>query len=245
LSRGKTPDFFRNTPFFNGGNTLARKDDYIPISDLDLRAWMSNFLDVLGANLDTFGLTPEAIVPLEADGTEYGLAVGEHLTKQDEAHAATAKKNTVRATLERDVRPLVKWINQHPNMTNELRGALGLNQYKDGRTRRGIGDEAPGLFLETTSGMVIVHFGTSPANEQRNGKPEWARGCNIYRRKSSEDAFQLVVCAASSPYVDEISDEAAVLTYVAAYVGKRSNRIGPGSHEITVAAGGVLLKKAA
>lgn len=224
---------------------MARRDDYIPVTDLDLRAWMSNFVNVLGVNLDTFGLAPEIITPLQDDGVEFGLAVTNHVVKQAEAQGATAKKNTLRAALEGDVRPLAKWINQHPNMTNALRVELGLNQYKEGRSHRGIGDEAPGLFLETTPGMVIVHFGTSPGNEQRNGKPEWARGCNIYRRKSGESLYQLIVCAPTSPYTDQVREPAIEITYVAAYVGKRSNRIGPESHEVAVAAGGAMMRKAA
>jgi hypothetical protein len=68
-------------------------------------------------------------------------------------------------------------INRHPAMTNALRAQLRLTVPKP-RQRRGVGPEIPGVRLEVDAGRVVVHFGTNPDDERRNGKPDWAIGAN-------------------------------------------------------------------
>jgi len=56
----------------------------------------------------------------------------------------------------------------------------------------GVATEVPVMDLELRPGQVIIHFGTMPGNEQRNGKPSWALGCNIYRKMGTETAYSLI-----------------------------------------------------
>ncbi|MCL6629647.1 MAG: hypothetical protein K6U00_08625, partial [Armatimonadetes bacterium] len=94
------------------------------------------------------------------------------------------------------------------------------------------------LFLETKPGQVIVHFGTDASNELHNGKPSWARGCNIYRKKAGESGFTMIAFDTASPYVDTITGSAVDVTYKVAYRGTKETDIGPMSPEQTIAAGG-------
>lgn len=57
------------------------------------------------------------------------------------------------------------------------------------------------MALETRPGQVILHFGTTPGNERTNGKPLWARGANIYRKKAVSPAFSLLAFDSASPYI--------------------------------------------
>ena len=85
---------------------------------------------------------------------------------------------------------------------------------------------------------MIVHFGTDANNEQHNGKPAWARGCNIYRKKPEEADFTLIAFDTASPYVDGVSGTAVDCTYKVCYRATRENDLGPMSPEQTIAAGG-------
>ena len=89
----------------------------------------------------------------------------------------------------------------------------------------------------TKPGQVIVHFGTNPDNELRNGKPAWAIGVNIYRKLAGETTFTLIAMDTSSPYTDHLPP-GTVVTYKLAYRGIRETDICPMAPEETVTVGG-------
>lgn len=146
-------------------------------------------------------------------------------------------KKTQRDAHEALIRPMVRRIQNHPRMTNQLRGSLGITIPSSPQIPTGAGNDVPSLFLETKPGQVIVHFGTDASNEQHNGKPGWARGCFIYRKKSSESDFSMIAYDTVSPYVDTVSGSAVDATYWVAHRGTQENDIGPMSAEQTIAAG--------
>jgi hypothetical protein len=224
---------------------MGSKEDYIPGNDREMIDWAKAFATQLSALAAEFGVPPETVAAIQACGTEFDAAVQKHFGKQIEARSARAGKDSVRRSLERLVRPVAGFVNQHPNMTNPIRAQLGLNQYKDGRSRRGVGAEIPLVSLETVPGAVIVHCGSTPSNEMLNGKPRWAMGCNIYRKKAGEDEWRLIACTPTSPYMDEIDEESVQVSYVVRHVAKRNGEMGGGSLTSSIAAGGYGLRKAA
>lgn len=217
---------------------MASSRDYIPSNDAELGDWLTNFTTAIAPHIAALGLQAADITPLTDAHAEFEGAVSEHIASQARAKGAVENKNRKRADLESIVRPLVRRINNHPTMTNEIRGVLGLNIPNGGRTRSMAGSDAPGMFLEARPGQVIVHFGTDPSNEMRNGKPSWARGCVIYRKRADETEFRMIAFDLASPYVDTVSGPAADLTYKVAYRATRENDLGPYSPEQTIAAGG-------
>jgi len=224
---------------------MSSKNDNIPTNDLQMSKWLGRFRDRLNDHLGDLGLAPADVAFIAARQAEFADAVQQHLTKRDEARAATAAKHTLRREIERELRPFIQHINTHPGMSNSIRAALHLNQRSENRYHRSVGDDVPGLRLEPVNGAVIVHFGTCPLNEWLNKRPDWARACNIYRRKSGESEYQLIECATSSPYVDEINEEAVTVSYIARYVGARHTDRGHPSVAISVAAGRAEMPEAA
>ena len=93
------------------------------------------------------------------------------------------------------------------------------------------------MVLEMLPGQVVVHFGTTPGNELTNGKPGWALGCNIYRKRAAEADFTLIAFDTASPYVDAIGAAAGAVAYRAAYRGVRATDIGAVCPAQSVAAG--------
>jgi len=178
------------------------------------------------------------VTPTSTAQTTYSTAFTDQVAKIAAADAAVATKKTRRTAYEPLLRALVRRIQAHPGMTDGLRAQLGVTVPTRTRTRRDVGTEISGMALELRPGQVIVHFGTEPNNEQQNGKPVWAAGCNIYRRKQGETTFELIAFDTASPYVDHLTGSAINVTYKVAYRGIRATDEGGSSPEQTVAAGG-------
>lgn len=214
--------------------------NYLPNNDQQVDVWVTNFLAVLESHLAEVGLGEGDLETLDTVHGLFNAALLNHLIKQNEAISATALKSTRRKEMEDILRPLARRINHHPGMTDSLRGALGLKVPVGIRSVISPGTEIPGLVLEAMPGKIVVHFGTDPSNEQINGKPTWARGCNVYRKTAAEDAFHFAAFEMASPYIDNISGPASDYTYVVQYRGNRSNIIGGESSPMSIASSGRL-----
>lgn len=214
--------------------------DYIPWNDAELKAWLGNFsarIDIVKA---TFGLTDADIAPLIEERSAFEEAFMEHVRMRNAAQAATANKRNCREAVVQTIRRLSRQVDNHTAMTNGIRASLGLNLKSDTYSKSSVGDEVPGMYLTYAPGQVIVHFGDSPANELTNGKPSWARGCNIYRKADEEEKFQLVAFEISSPYLDEITGPPTSYTYVVRYRGQKAKDLGAGSPPSRIVAGGLM-----
>lgn len=214
--------------------------NYYPANDEQLDSWMANFLTVLNAHLAQVGLVLTDIEDLQAADATFGTSLGVHVAKQADAQSATATKNANRAAMLDLLRPLVQRINHHPGMDDGLRAALGLKVPTGMRTISAAGEEVPDIYLESKPGRIIVHFGTDPSNEQYNGKPSWARGCNIYRKKTGEADYQFIVFETASPFIDTITGPASDYTYVVQYRGTKSTVVGGPSSPMSIASSGEL-----
>lgn len=212
--------------------------DYLPANDAELGTWLANFVTVLNANLGTVGLAPTDAVPLITAQNLFNAALTDQIAKQEAAQAAVVVKKTRRGALEGVLRPLVRRIQNHPGMTDALRTQMGVTVPDRGGSRRGVGEEIPLLHLETRPGQVIVHFGPNPGNERQNGKPAWALGGNVYRKKAGEADFSLIAFDTASPYVDSVADGPVAVTYRVAYRGRRDGDEGAPSAEQSVTAVG-------
>ncbi|MCS7311200.1 MAG: hypothetical protein NZ741_13370, partial [Armatimonadetes bacterium] len=176
--------------------------DYIPLNQKAIVAWMNNFLTVLNANLGTFGLVAADLTPLTNARNDFQTKLSAFQSAETAYRSASEAKKTSRTNAEALFRQMAQRINRHPNMTNALRQQLGLNVPRP-RGRRGVGPEIPGVRLEVDAGRVIIHFGTNPDDETRNGKPEWALGANIYVKAEDELDYRLLAFDTASPYVWE------------------------------------------
>jgi hypothetical protein len=215
--------------------------DYVPKKDSDFKAWLSKLVTALDAHKAEFGLLDADLAPLVSAESDFEAAIADHALKQRDARAATARKDSMREAAEEALRPLIRMVNNHKAMTNTLRVGMGLRARSGVHSTPGlVGDEIPSIFLETQPGAVIVHFGTHPTNEYMNGKPSWARGCNIYRKKAGEDGFPLLNFETASPYIDEITGPPAAYTYCVQYRGTRASDVGASCIPETIAAGGLL-----
>lgn len=221
-------------------------NQYFPTNDLALRAWLLNFVTQLSSNLATFGLVAADVAPLDAKINEFNGNLDTYIAEQKIMASASGAKKQSRVESIELLRPMVNRIQNHPAMTDALRGLLGLPLRSTAvRTAGTMPPDVPGIFLETEPGRVYVHFGTEPQSENINGKPAGVKGCNIYRKKAGDAAFQLVAFQAASPYVDTIVGSGADYTYMVTYRGNKASDLGQPSAPSTIAARGEVLAEAA
>ena len=167
---------------------------YIPPNDAEFLAWMNNFISVLNANLATFGLVAADLTPLTNARNDFQTKLGNFQTAETAYRAASEAKKTARLAAEPLFRQMAQRVNRHPAMTNALRAQLRLTVPKP-RQRRGVGPEIPGVRLEVDAGRVVIHFGTNPDDERRNGKPagRLARTSTSRRRtRRTIDCWRLI-----------------------------------------------------
>jgi hypothetical protein len=194
---------------------------------------MNNFITVLNANLATFGLVAADLTPLTNARNDFQTKLGNFQTAEAAFRAASEAKKTSRNTAEPLFRQMAQRINRHPAMTNERRAQLRLTVPKP-RQRRGVGPEIPGVRLEVDAGRVVIHFGTNPDDERRNGKPDWAIGANIYIKAEDEADYRLLAFDTASPYVWEYRGAPKRFSFRVAYRGTRERDEGTLSPEETV-----------
>jgi hypothetical protein len=213
--------------------------DYIPSGDPAFTAWLYNLVQGVNTYLTELGLTAPDVLPVQTVYGALNTSVTDYGTKKLALTGASNDKKNKRAEALEIVRPFVQRIQHAPGMTDLMRGELGL-PVRAAPTAHSVEPDVPKIFLETILGQVIVHFGTEPGNERINGRPAWAQGCNIYRRKAGETEFAMLAFQKKSPYTDQITGDGTDYTYAVRYRGTNATDLGAQSGEETIAARGMI-----
>lgn len=213
--------------------------DYVPPNDNEFKLWLANFVSILTVNASVVGLVPADLTPITAESDEFASALEGYQQQLSLTASASSNKKTRRTTAEGTLRPLVRRINNHPGMTDQLRSLLGLKPMGMAMDAIPIEELIPGIQLESAVGMVTVHWGPNPMNERMNGKPEGVKGANVYRKKAGEADYRILGYASASPYYDEISGDAADYVYYVRYRGTKASWLSKPSAMTKIAARGV------
>lgn len=198
-----------------------------------------NFNTVLNANLTGLGLVAGDITTLSSTTGAFSATIPLAVAAEASYHQAIENKKIKRVALVAAIRAMVKRVNGHPGMTDAIRAQLGITVPDRVLSRHGVGPEVPVVELELKPGQVVIHFGTTPGNELTNGKPAWALGCNIYRKKATDADWVLIAFDTASLYIDTITGAAGNFQYRAAYRGTRATDEGASSATSTIATGAV------
>lgn len=101
--------------------------DYIPDSDAEFNTWLQNFTHYASGRLAELGLVAADLAPLTAAQSDWDTAYSDSVATQAAAQGASQTKNTVRATAEAVVRPLVKRIQSQPVVSDAHRAGLAIS----------------------------------------------------------------------------------------------------------------------
>lgn len=205
----------------------------------ELKVWMTNFLTVLEAHIEEFGMVAADLNIAKNFNTAFGATVTDYENKKTALAVSSSLRKDQRDGLVDLVRPIIDQINHHPAMTNDLRVQLGLkprNLASEPITP--IDQLTPLVVLESTLGKVTVHWGPNPGNERMNGRPPGVKGAVIYRRQAGIGDYQMVGFSNSSPFFDYVIGSAMDYTYIVRYRGSKDSELSDQSEPATVAARG-------
>jgi hypothetical protein len=144
---------------------------YFPSKDADVIPWTKNFVMVLSANAERWGIAPALVTALGALGAAYEEAYTRRMLP-DAGKVATEQKNLALAALKKGVQDMVNGhINHNAAVSSDDRVALGLAVYSTGRSEIPAPDTT--VVLRVVPGLVrqlVVHF-TDSATPDKRGKP--------------------------------------------------------------------------
>jgi hypothetical protein len=143
---------------------------YFPSKDADVLPWTRNFVSVLAANAERWGIAAGLVTALGGLGMAFAEAYNRHI-QPDSGKVSTEQKNMALKALKKGVQDMVNGhINHNPAVTPDDRIALGLYIYAE---RSPVGNPATTVVLRIAAGLVrqlVVYFTDSGSPEKR-GKP--------------------------------------------------------------------------
>src|SRR5436190_2164800 len=95
--------------------------DFIPPSDADFDAWLTNFVDYVVANAVALGATPAQVSSLQAVKADWDTKYPASTTAQAAAAAAVQAKSDSRSATEDLVRPFVGMLQSNSGVTDAQR----------------------------------------------------------------------------------------------------------------------------
>ena len=211
--------------------------DYIPNSDLDLKVWADNFVNVAAGSPAHFGLTAGDVNALAAAAAALGASISDRFAKDTLLRAAVGKQKLSRKAVVALARSFNRRVQITSTVSDSDRLHLQLRVPKSHRSRPTVGTQIPTVEINIVGNVAIIHFGTNAMNEQRNSLVKWAIGCNIYRKLQSDSEFRLVNFDTSSPYEDTAFWPPQEVQYVVAYRGRRAHEVGVMSMPVSLVSG--------
>jgi len=217
--------------------------DYIPHPDAAFNTWFAGYQQYVAANFAALGLTPGEALDVQTVKINWSLGYSNHLATQAAAQAATEVKEEKREDAEVVIRKTTNKIQARPETTDAQREFLGItvpDRIPTPLDPEKILLHAPPLHkVIAQRGLVEIHAGPDPANENSNALPDICRAIEIVRAQGGvpADASGWVHVAeiSHSPYVDVLGNSAPVtVSYRFRYVD-RMGRPGGWSDPVTVA----------
>ena len=124
--------------------------NYIPRADSEFNTWQTNFLNYVGANLASLGLTAADLTPLTTAQTSWGNDYTAHVTAQTAAASALQTKETSRDSFETSLRSLVRRLQGLPSLTDAQRAAMNITLRETTRTANAVPDTRPVATVDTS-----------------------------------------------------------------------------------------------
>lgn len=100
--------------------------DWIASRDAAFQSQADVLVDTIAIHAEVWGLSADDLTPLEQSKQEFDGAMAEQAEQAAHYHRAVAAKQAKRDDLERALRQMVRRINNHPGMTDELRQQMKL-----------------------------------------------------------------------------------------------------------------------
>ncbi len=202
---------------------------YIPRPDADFSAWANHYGGAVGAFYAAQGLDPASLAPLTAALVTWNAAARAHVQARAAAEAARHAKDAARAALEREVRPVTRFVQSWPATTNADRARIGI-ALRPGPADRAASSD-PARPAPTSRPLILVEpagRGThalrlvDEATPTRRARPRGVERAELFvaltpprgPAPADPDAYR---------YLRSLSDGAAVLTFEPPQAGMQAH----------------------
>ena len=205
--------------------------DYIPVNASKKMDWIRNFNTWVAAHGTAHGISTAEAAELDTRTDTATTAFMENVAARGAARAATAQKNDRINEVVTLIRNLGQRIQNARNTTDQDRGEAGLT-IRDTHTRSSDYEAIliitpPSVHLDFSSRQqVTIHWGHSPQNERRNGRPHGVVGCEIQYHEGGlpdhADDWRPLNTSSESPFVHIIQESTATTyAYRVRYLGRK------------------------
>lgn len=185
--------------------------DYIPGSDNDFLAWVTNFAAYASDNLAELGIDIPDLAPVTSGRMDFETKLASNLAAQQGAQSARQAKDDSRDTLESAVRLLVRQLQASPDVDDAERAALGITVHDTIKTTSAIGiDTRPIGMVDTSQRLRHEIRFADEATPTSRAKPDGVTGCEIWVKVAAQNEppadpgeLSFVSMDTASPYVVE------------------------------------------
>ena len=201
--------------------------------DGDLLSWAQNFAKTIKANTQLLKLDSKKVDAIQSLVTNFKNNL-EKTKDPERTRMDFIRKNESRMELRKNLRSFISvYLDYHPDMTPELRAAMGLNQRDPMRSRAQRPDTRPKI--EVNPGIRRITLRYRDEKSGKRAKPKGVRGINYHwavldEIPESPESLTMVNSKSSGPLVLEFDEkERGQKLYVSARWENSLGETGPWS----------------
>lgn len=174
--------------------------DYIPVANEQFKLWADQFIDYASKNGASLGLTAEQIALLTEAHSKWQASYDNYMSLQKSLSTARQENLADRKELQASVRPLVRWLQNNPDITNAHRTGFGIPIPDTIKTAASAPTKAPEAKVDIT--QRLQH---TIRLSRRRAKPKGVMGCEIWMKisdtlPSDPSEFTLLGVVSSSSF---------------------------------------------
>ncbi|MBL0871001.1 MAG: hypothetical protein IBJ18_10540 [Phycisphaerales bacterium] len=161
--------------------------NYIPRPDGDFSAWANHYYEAVYAYYDRHHLDPELLAALRKALDTWNGQYPAHVAAQAAAESARRAKDTARAELEAEIRPVTNFVQSYPSTTDADRAEIGITVRETSRTPSPKPTTRPLVSVDVSARLThelrLVDSGdgaSTRGRRGRGGKPEGVAGAEVW-----------------------------------------------------------------
>lgn len=161
--------------------------NYIPRPDGDFSAWANHYYEAVYAYYDRHHLDPELLAALRKALDTWNGQYPAHVAAQAAAESARRAKDTARAELEAEIRPVTNFVQSYPSTTDADRAEIGITVRETSRTPAPKPTTRPLVSVDVSARLThelrLVDSGdgaSTRGRRGRGGKPEGVAGAEVW-----------------------------------------------------------------
>jgi hypothetical protein len=154
--------------------------NYIPRPDGNFAAWANHYYDSVKTFYDKQGLDPDLLTPLMKALATWNAQYPAHVSAQQRAEAARQAKDTARAALEKEVRPVTNFVQGYPKTTDADRAEIGITVRDTSKTPTPTPTTRPLVSVDPAARLTHELRLVDEGSPTRRGKPEGVAGAEVW-----------------------------------------------------------------